>query len=176
MERDLSALYTGLDALSIAHTRQGIFYPWGRPDVSRTGLKQPALSVAEGPVLDERPSAACSTAAVAVVRTGPKPQLGWILAAQSQTHASRRPGRGRITSHASRFTFHASRFMPLHAASSASCPPLCRWHPILANISLSLYVAYTQTYYAGYTSIKYPASSIQQLPNSSTLRYNPLEF
>jgi hypothetical protein len=39
MERDLSALYTGLDALSVAHTRQDAFYPWGRPDVSRTGLK-----------------------------------------------------------------------------------------------------------------------------------------
>jgi hypothetical protein len=102
MERDLSALGTGLDALSIAHTRQGVFYPWGRPDVSRTGLKQPALSVAEGPVLDEHPSAACSMAAVAVVRTGLKHRLGWIPAAQSQTHASRRQGRGRITSHVSR--------------------------------------------------------------------------
>jgi hypothetical protein len=35
----------------------GHIQPWGRPGISRTGLKQLALSVAEGPVLDERPSA-----------------------------------------------------------------------------------------------------------------------
>jgi hypothetical protein len=150
MGRDLSALYTGLDALSIAHTRQGAFYPWGRPGVSGKGLKQPALSVAEGPVLDEGPSAACSTATVAVVRTGLKHRLGWIPAAQSQTHASRRQGRGRITFNASRLTFHAS---------SASWSPPCRRHPILANISLSFYATYTQTCYAEHTSIEHPAAT-----------------
>jgi len=43
-------------------------------------LKQPALSVAEGPVLGERPSAVCSTAAVAgaVGRTGLKRRC-WVI-------------------------------------------------------------------------------------------------
>jgi hypothetical protein len=95
--------------LHVVDRAEGEASPGSQVVYAAFDLVRELLRRAEELVLNERPSADCSTAAVAVVRTGLKHRLGRILPQQSQTHASRRQGRGRITFHASRITFHASR-------------------------------------------------------------------